>query len=67
MNETLNLQANNDFFYKKDKGPNENVAKKVNHFIYKSKLKTYTIYILQILEFICIILSYIYFLLLLWN
>ena len=52
MNEPLNLQVNNDFFYRKNKGPNGNVEKEVNHLIYKSKRKAYTIYILQILEFI---------------
>ena len=39
MNEPLNSQIDNSFFYKKDKGPNENAEKEVNHLISKSKSK----------------------------
>ena len=56
MNEPLNSQIDNNFFYKKDKGSNENAEKEVNHLISKSKRKANTIYALQIFEFVLIIL-----------
>lgn len=58
MNELLNVQVtnDNDFFYKKDKGPNEDVENEVNHLISKSKKNVKNYYILQIIEIFCIIL-----------
>ena len=61
MNEPLNSQIDNSFFYKKDRGPNENVEKEVNHLISKSKSKARKIYILQILQFVLIILCIYFF------
>ena len=60
MNEPLNSQINNDFFYKKDKGSNENAEKEINHLMYKSYCKVRTIYIMQFFEIISMILSYIF-------
>ena len=54
-------QIDNSFFYKKDRGPNENVEKEVNHLISKSKSKARKIYILQILQYVLIILCIYFF------
>jgi hypothetical protein len=58
MNEPFKTQVtnDNDFFYKKGKGPNEDVENEVNHLISKSKKNVKNYYILQIIEISCIIL-----------
>ncbi len=61
MNEPLNTPpTNNDFFYIKDKGPNENVENEMNHLIRKSKKSVKMCYILQLAEIACIILCIIF-------
>lgn len=61
MNEPLNTPTtNNDFFYIKDKGPNENVENEMNHLINKSKKNVKMCYILQFTEIACIILCIIF-------
>ena len=61
MKEPLNSQIDNSFFYKKDRGPNENVEREVNNLISKSKSKTRKIYIYQIVIFILVILCIYFF------
>jgi len=54
----MKVSLNIDFFYKKDKGSNENVENEINHHIYKKKRNIIIIYIYQILELSSIFLIY---------